>query len=93
MDYTMRDQLADCLDKLLAALSPDENPEVFVDRVAEEYLMVLVRQAHIPLRYLENMKEDVKLEVIDLLRVRSYGFNSLAEFLRSHAPSSRRSST
>lgn len=89
----MRDQLTECLDKLLTTLSADENPDVFIDRVAEEYLMVLVRQAHIPLRYLENMKEDVKIEVIDLLRVRSYGFSSLAEFIRSHAPSSRRSST
>jgi len=93
MEFTMRDQLADCLDKMLATVSADENAEVFVDRVAEEYLMALVRQAHIPLRYLENMKEDVKIEGIDLLRVRSYGFAHLAEFLRSQSPGPRRSST
>jgi len=87
-----RDQLVDCLEKLLCSVMSDEDPEIFVDRVAEDYLMTLVREAHIPIRYLSSLRDDVRTEVLDLLRIRSYGFSSLKEFLMSRADSSRRSS-
>lgn len=83
MTHLGHDQLVDCLDRLLASLSGDEDPEIFIDRVSEEYLMELVRQAHIPLRYLATLRDDVRTEVQDLLRVRSYKYPSLTEYLRS----------
>jgi hypothetical protein len=79
------DQLVDCLERLLASVTGEEDPEIFIDRVAEEYLMELVRQAHIPLRYLATLRDDVRTEIQDLLRVRSYGFPSLSDYLRSLA--------
>lgn len=85
MTHLGHDQLVDCLDRLLASLSGDEDPEIFIDRVSEEYLMELVRQAHIPLRYLATLRDDVRTEVQDLLRVRSYKYPSLTEYLRSLA--------
>lgn len=79
------DQLVECLDRLLTAINGDEDPEIFVDRVAEEYLMELVRQAHIPLRYLTTLRDDVRAEVQDLLRVRAYGYPSLKDYFQSLA--------
>jgi hypothetical protein len=83
MNHLGPDQLVDCLDRLLLAPGVDEDPEIFIDRVAEEYLRELVRQAHIPIKYLNVLRDDVRVEVQDLLRVRSYGFSSLGEYLRA----------
>jgi hypothetical protein len=87
------DQLVQCLDRLLNSVNGDEDPEIFIDRVAEEYLMELVRQAHIPLRYLATLRDDVRTEIQDLLRVRAYGYPSLDDYLRSLAQQPRRSTT
>lgn len=84
--------MVECLEKLLCMVMSDEDPEIFVDRVAEDYLMTLVREAHIPLRYLSSLRDDVRTEVLDLLRIRAYGFSSLKEFLLSRVDQSRRSS-
>ena len=80
----MRDQLVDCLERLLTSWTGNEDPEIFIDLVAEDYLMTLVRQAHIPIRYLDTLRDDVRAELMDLLRVRSYGYPSLADYLQSH---------
>ena len=93
MTHLGSDQLVECLDRLLNSVNGDEDPEIFVDRVAEEYLLELVRQAHIPLRYLATLRDDVRTEVQDLLRVRSYGYASLNDYLRSLVTPQRRSST
>lgn len=87
------DQLVECLEKLMSTLIGDEDPEVFIDRVAEEYLMCLVKQAHIPFAYLANLRDDVRTEIHDLLRIRSYGYPSLKEYLAGQAQSIRRPNT
>ncbi|MGE0761776.1 MAG: hypothetical protein AB7N80_00720 [Bdellovibrionales bacterium] len=91
MKQDTRDQLVDCLEKLLSCVLGDEDPEIFIDRVAEEYLMALVREAHIPLRYLSTLRDDVRTEVMDLLRIRAYNYPSLKEYFLSRADQARRS--
>jgi hypothetical protein len=86
----MNDQLVICLEQLLQSITGEEDPEIFIDRVAEDYLMTLVRQAHIPICYLTTLKDDVRTEVHDLLRIRSYGFSSLKEYLNQCALNLRR---
>lgn len=89
----MRDQLVVCLDNVLTSWSGNEDPEIFIDLVAEEYLMSLVRQAHIPLRYLDSLRDDVRAEIMDVLRVRSYGYPSLADYLQTQKVGPRRPTT
>lgn len=89
----MRDQLVECLDKILTSWSGNDEPEIFIDLVAEDYLMSLVRQAHIPLRYLDTLRDDVRAEIMDILRVRSYGYPSLGDYLQTQKVSPRRPTT
>ena len=75
------DILVQCFDRVLDEIGANDEAEVFVARVAEEYMMALVRKAHIPLKYLESLRDDISTEVLDMLRVRTYGYVSLAEYL------------
>lgn len=68
---------------MLASLSKDDDSEVFVARVVEEYLMTLVRQAHIPIKYLESLREDLMTDVHDMLRIKTYGHTNLGEYLEN----------
>ena len=81
MQNTERDLLYECFERVLQVTGPGDHAEVLVVRVAEEYLMELVRQAHIPIRYLDGLREDICTEVQDMLRIKTYGYMSLAEYL------------
>lgn len=90
MKQETRDHLVDCLERMLTSVTADQDPEIFVDMVTEEYLMSLVREAHIPLRYLSSLRDDVRTEITDLLRVRAYSYPSLQEYFVSQAEQIRR---
>lgn len=90
MKHEASDQLVECLERLLATVQGNEDVDIFVDMVAEEYMMNLVRDAHIPLRYLSNLRDDIRVEILDLLRIRAYTYPSLKEYFLSLAEFSRR---
>jgi hypothetical protein len=80
-----RDPLVNCLEQRLTLVKPNESPELFIEGVAEAYLLSLIKQAHVPMRYLETLKEEVRVEILDLLRIRSYKSGSLEEYLNQCA--------
>ncbi len=90
MKQEAHDQLVDCLERMLTSVQGNEDPEVFIDMVAEDYMITLVREAHIPLRYLSSLREDIRTEILDLLRIRAYNYPSLQEYFISRAGQGRR---
>ena len=86
------DELVICLDESLQSISPSEEPHIFMQRVAESYLMRLVRRAHIPMNMIEGLRQDVLSGLHDLLRIRAYGFHSLTDYLQSQASLNRKPS-
>ena len=70
---------------------PDEKPDQFIEKVIEEYLAELAQSAHIPLPYLKSLREDLSVELQDMLRIKTYGFFNLADY-RAHQLDSKNSS-
>ena len=54
--------------------------EQLADKVALDYLDQLKKTATIPFKMIETIQEDLKLEALEIVRIRTYGFSSLREF-------------
>jgi hypothetical protein len=79
-------------DRVLASFDCDD-VDVFISRVAEDYLLALVAIGHVPMRYLESLRDDVLHEVQDILKVKSYGTLNFGEYLRHHQREKQRPSS
>ena len=47
--------------------------EEFIFRIVEEYVMELIRIGHIPIHYLENIREDLEAKMLEMFRKKTYG--------------------
>lgn len=65
---------------LLDPSSKNKDPEEFVFRIVEEYVMNLIREAHIPISYLETIRQDLEDEVLEMFRAKTYGHPSLKSY-------------
>lgn len=82
---------------LMNALIEEETTEDFVSRVVGDYLGRLGQVGSIPRNFVENIETDLKDEVLEMLRKRTYGHFSLDTFrknerLRSEKVKSKRPS-
>jgi hypothetical protein len=73
MDFS-RDRLFEIFDRHhLEGKWRSHSEEEFIFRIVEEYVMELICVGHIPLGYLETIREDLEAEVIDMYRKKTYG--------------------
>lgn len=49
--------------------------EEFIFKIVEDYVIELIRVGHIPLHYLESIREDLEAEVLEMFRMKTYGQN------------------
>lgn len=68
---------------LMNALIEEETTEDFVTRVAQDYLGRIGQQGSIPRNFVETIETDLKDEVLEMLRKRTYGHFSLDAFRKS----------
>ena len=65
---------------LFNAMVEDENSADFVGRVVQEYMKTLTALGTVPHAHRETLSEDLREEVMEMLRKKTYGHFSLAEF-------------
>lgn len=68
---------------LMNALIEEETTEDFVSRVVGDYLGRLGQVGSIPRNFVENIESDLKDEVLEMLRKRTYGHFSLDTFRKN----------
>lgn len=70
---------------LFNALVEDESADELVDRVVQEYLAELAHGGSIPPESKPEIAADLKDEVVEMFRKKTYGHYSLAEYRKSLA--------
>ena len=66
---------------LLTAFVEDETVNDFLDRVVVDYVgRLLTRGTMIPQKFQESMESDLRDEVLEMLRKKTYGHYSLASY-------------
>ena len=68
---------------LYNSMVEDESTAEFLERVVGEYVRCLTQQGTIPHEHRSVIENDLKDEVLEMLRKRTYGHFSLAEFRKS----------
>ncbi len=69
---------------LMNALIEEETTEDFVTRVARDYLGRIGQRGSIPTSFVESIETDLKDEVLEMLRKRTYGHFNLDSYRRTH---------
>lgn len=69
---------------LFNALVENETTEEFLTHVVREYLDRLARSGTIPHGHIDSIEEDLRDEVLEMLRKKTYGHYSLSEFRKAH---------
>jgi hypothetical protein len=64
-------------------LIDDEAPEVFVDQVVEKYITWLKTDSVFVMSTLAQLEADARLDVLDMLHKKTYGFFSLAQYRKA----------
>lgn len=68
---------------LMNALIEEETTEDFVTRVVRDYLGRIGQSGSIPRNFVETIETDLKDEVLEMLRKRTYGHFSLDSFRKT----------
>ena len=68
---------------LMNALIEEETTEDFVTRVVQDYLGRIGQYGSIPRTFVEVVESDLKDEVLEMLRKKTYGHFSLATFRKN----------
>lgn len=68
---------------LMNALIEEETTEDFVTRVTRDYLGRIGQRGSIPRNFVESIETDLKDEVLEMLRKRTYGHFSLDSFRKT----------
>ncbi len=68
---------------LLNALVEEESTEEFLNRVVQDYLVTVTENGIIPQEVRRTVEEDLREEVLEMLRKKTYGHYSLKEFRRA----------
>jgi hypothetical protein len=74
---------------LLNALVEDEATEEFLARVVADYLAALAKTCVIPMQVRPMIEEDLREEVLEMLRKKTYGHYSLRDFRKASATDRR----
>ncbi len=77
---------------LLNALVENESTEDFLNRVVQDYLGTLDRQGMIPRGQISIIESDLKEEVLEMYRKKTYGHFSLASFRKNSDRTANKSS-
>lgn len=85
---SQRDPLFNIFEQhLFNALVEEETTEEFLDRVVKDYLCDLKSHGLIPPSQIQVLESDLKEEVLEMLRKKTYGHYSLKEFRKSREKS------
>lgn len=68
---------------LMNALIEEETTEDFVTRVVRDYICRIGHQGSIPRNFVETIETDLKDEVLEMLRKKTYGHFSLDIFRKN----------
>lgn len=68
---------------LMNALIEEETTEDFVARVVGDYLARIGQMGSIPRTFVESVETDLKIEVLEMLRKRTYGHYNLDSFRKN----------
>ena len=63
----------------------DESTGDFLARVVRDYLRLLTSRGRILQEHLADIESDLREEVLEMLRKKTYGHYNLAEFRKAHA--------
>lgn len=69
---------------LFNALVENESTEEFLTRVVREYLQRVSVNGTIAPGHLDSIEDDLRDEVLEMLRKKTYGHYSLGEFRKAH---------
>ena len=72
---------------LYNALVEDESTGDFLARVVRDYLRLLTARGRILQEHMADIESDLREEVLEMLRKKTYGHYNLAEFRKAHAAS------
>ncbi len=78
---------------LFNALVENETSDEFLGRVVGEYMKLLSSRGTIPLEHQSVIETDLRDEVREMLRKKTYGHYNLAEFRRAHSGNDTSSKT
>ena len=70
---------------LFNAIVEEETNDEFLSRVVSEYLERLSKQAIVPREHIDTIETDLKEEVLEMLRKKTYGHYNLNAFRKAHA--------
>jgi hypothetical protein len=72
---------------LFNALVEDETTEDFLTRVVREYVARLSHKGKgtIPREFAQSIETDLREEVLEMFRMKTYGHYNLADFRKAHA--------
>jgi len=70
---------------LFNALVEEETTDEFLVRVVSDYLMRLSGSGMIPVEHIDSIEVDLREEVLEMLRKKTYGHFNLNSFRRAHA--------
>jgi hypothetical protein len=74
---------------LLNALVETDRPESVVDTVLEEYARDLVLSGKIPIAYMDEVLEELRETVLEIIRKRTYGCMTISAFKKNQFNESR----
>ncbi len=69
---------------LFNAIVEDETSDEFLTRVVADYLERLSQKGQVPREHREVIESDLKEEVLEMLRKKTYGHFNLSDFRRAH---------
>jgi hypothetical protein len=89
-----QEQLYMIFEKHLFSTPPevDRSTDDFVKEVIYEYLEFLMQQGNIiPEHYKKELELDLREDVLDMTRKKTYGYLNIAEFRKNHKPLNKKS--
>ena len=81
-----RDLLFSIFDQQLQnSLLGEDTEAMLVSRVVEHYIAALKTQGFIPPKFFKMLEEDLKEEVLEMYRKKTYGHMELASYRKKHS--------
>ena len=81
MSYTVDDPLYTIFEEHLhSGVYDDAKVDKFIEDVVEFYLINLNQGGHIPLQMVDKLRQDLSVDVQDMLRVKTYGHTGIAAY-------------
>lgn len=68
---------------LFTSLVEEESHDEFVDKVIFEYIQTLTSTGRVPQNFVDDLEEDLREEILDMLRKKTYGFHTLKDYRQS----------